>query len=259
MRLAACLAVLALSVASGAKGDGVATNTVAFRAAVEACRPVARFTTAPWWTSRLAATRSAILKEKNACYDLVLVGDSITHRWENNANGAEVYPKLKAKFKLLNLGNGGDKTQNVIWRFENNGELDDYTAKVFAVMIGVNNGDAEPEGTIAGVKKIVGMIREKHPESKILLQAILPHGKEPLNAVSAKVINPALKAYAEASSLAWLDMSEKFLGDDGEIKPGLMMPDNLHPIKEGYEIWLEELAPVVERMLGGSLDSDAEA
>ena len=96
---------------------------------------------------------------------------------------------------------------------------------------------------------------EKHPESKILLQAILPHGKEPLNAVSAKVINPALKAYAEASGLAWLDMSEKFLGENGELKPGLMMPDNLHPIKEGYEIWLEELAPVVERLLGGSLDS----
>ena len=238
------------------KGTSLAAALCASASAEpEACRPAARFTTAPWWTSRLAATRSAILKEKNACYDLVLVGDSITHRWENKANGAEVYPKLKEKFKLLNLGNGGDKTQNVIWRFENNGELDDYTAKVFAVMIGVNNGDAEPEGTIAGVKKIVGMIREKHPESKILLQAILPHGKNPLNAVSAKVINPALKAYAEASGLAWLDMSEKFLGENGELKPGLMMPDNLHPIKEGYEIWLEELAPVVERLLGGSLDS----
>ena len=225
----------------------------------EACRPAARFTTAPWWTLRLAATRSAILKEKDACYDLVLVGDSITHRWENKANGAEVYPKLKEKFKLLNLGNGGDKTQNVIWRFENNGELDDYTAKVFAVMIGVNNGDADPEGTIAGVKKIVEMIREKHPESKILLQAILPHGKNPLNAVSAKVINPALKTYAEASGLAWLDMSEKFLGDNGEIKPGLMMSDNLHPVKAGYEIWLAELAPVVERVLGNSFDSGVEA
>ena len=75
------------------------------------------------------------------------------------------------------------------------------------------------------------------------------HGKEPLNAISAKVINPALKAYAEASGLAWLDMSEKFLGDDGEIKPGLMLPDNLHPIKAGYEIWLGGLAPAVEKLM----------
>ena len=215
----------------------------------EACVPAHRFVTAPWWTSRLAETRSRILKEQGACYDLVLVGDSITHRWENKVNGASVYPKLQAKYKVLNLGNGGDRTQNVIWRFENNGELDDYTAKVFAVMIGVNNGAKDPEGTIAGVKKIVGMIRAKHPESKVLLMAILPHGKNPQGAVSAKVINPMLKTYAEESGYAWLDMGEKFLNEKGEIKPGLMMPDNLHPIAAGYEIWLSEMCPVVDSML----------
>ena len=216
----------------------------------EACRPAARFVSAPWWTARLSVTRSTIMKAKGTCYDLVLVGDSITHRWENKDNGAEVYPKLKERFKVLNLGSGGDKTQNVIWRFENNGELDDYTAKVFAVMIGVNNGSADPDGTVAGVKKIVEMIRAKHPESKILLQAVLPHGKAPRNAVSASVINPKLKEYAEKSGYAWLDMTEKFLGEDGEIKPGLMMPDALHPVKGGYEIWLAELTPVVAKLLG---------
>ncbi len=215
----------------------------------EACRPVGRFVTAPWWTSRLAETRNRILKDKGACYDLVLVGDSITHRWENKANGASVYPKLQTKYKVLNLGSGGDKTQNVIWRFENNGELDDYTAKVFAVMIGVNNGDKEPEGTVAGVKKIVGMIRAKHPESKVLLMAILPHGKNPRAAVSEKTINPRLKAYAAKSGCTWLDMDEKFLDEKGGIKPGLMMPDNVHPIAAGYEIWLSEMCPVVDRML----------
>ena len=99
------------------------------------------------------------------------------------------------------------------------------------------------------MKKIVEMIRAKHPESKILLQAILPHGKAPRNAVSARVINPKLKEYAERSGCAWLDMTEKFLDEAGEIKPGLMMPDGLHPIKGGYEIWLAELTPVVEKML----------
>jgi lysophospholipase L1-like esterase len=28
-----------------------------------------------------------------------------------------------------------------------------------------------------------------------------------------------------------------------------MMPDDLHPVKGGYEIWLAELTPVVEKML----------
>ena len=162
-----------------------------------ACRPAARFVTAPWWTRRLAETRGRILKDKGACYDLVLVGDSITHRWENRENGAAVYPALLEKYKVLNLGSGGDGTQNVIWRFENNGELDDYTAKVFAVMIGVNNGASDPEGLVRGVEKIVGMIRAKHPESKIVLQAILPHGKNPRAHVHWTKVNPMLRAYAE--------------------------------------------------------------
>ena len=216
---------------------------------LEACRPATRFTTAPWWTSRLGETRGRILNKKGECYDLVMVGDSITHRWENKANGASVYPKLQKKYKVLNLGSGGDRTQNVIWRFENNGELDDYTAKVFAVMIGVNNGGNEPEGTVAGVKKIVGMIRAKHPESKIVLLAILPHGKNPKASVSQTKINPQLRAYAAESGCTWLDMGEKFLDEKGEIRPGLMMPDNLHPIAAGYEIWLEEMCPVIDRLL----------
>ena len=215
----------------------------------EACRPATRFTTAPWWTSRLAETRSRILNKKGTCYDLVMVGDSITHRWENKANGASVYPKLLKKYKVLNLGSGGDRTQNVIWRFENNGELDDYTAKVFTVMIGVNNGGREPEGTIAGVKKIVGMIRAKHPESKILLLAILPHGKNPKAHVNLTKINPQLKVFAAESGCAWLDMGERFLDEKGEIRPGLMMSDNLHPIAPGYEIWLEAMCPVVDKLI----------
>lgn len=214
-----------------------------------ACRPAARFVTAPWWTRRLAETRGRILKDKGACYDLVLVGDSITHRWENRENGAAVYPALLGKYKVLNLGSGGDGTQNVIWRFENNGELDDYTAKVFAVMIGVNNGASDPEGLVRGVEKIVGMIRAKHPESKIVLQAILPHGKNPRAHVHWTKVNPMLRAYAEKNGFAWLDMGARFLGGDGEIKPGLMMPDKLHPIQSGYEIWLDALGPLVDRLL----------
>jgi len=215
----------------------------------EACTPATRFAKAPWWTARLAETRSRILKDKDTCYDLVMVGDSITHRWENKVNGASVYPKLTSRYKVLNLGNGGDRTQNVIWRLENNAELQDYTAKVFTVMIGVNNGGADPEGTVEGVKKIVGMIRAAHPESKVVLMAILPHGKKPRESVCAREINPRLKEFAAAEKLEWLDLGDRFLDEQGEIKPGLMMPDNLHPIAAGYEIWLEELCPVVDRII----------
>ena len=56
-------------------------------------------------------------------------------------------------------------------------------------------------------------------------------------------------AYAEKNGFAWLDMGARFLGGDGEIKPGLMMPDKLHPVRAGYEIWLDALGPLVDRLL----------
>ena len=217
-----------------------------------ACQPVMRPDKQWWALARHVEIITRLAQAKTNSYDLVLVGDSITHRWENKGNGASVYSKLLSRYGVLNLGCGGDQTQHVLWRFEHGALGSDYpyTAKVFAVMIGVNNGDKDPEGTVAGVKKIVGMIRAKHPESKVLLMAILPHGKNPRNDVSAKVINPMLKAFAAENGCAWLDMGEKFLDENGEIKPGLMMPDDLHPIAGGYEIWLSEMCPVVDGLLG---------
>ena len=216
-----------------------------------ACQSVMRPDKQWWALARHVEIIKRLAQAKTNAYDLVLVGDSITHRWEWKECGAAVYPKLLSRDGVLNLGCGGDQTQHVLWRLEHGALGSDYpyTAKVFAVMIGVNNGGKDPEGTVAGVKKIVGMIRAKHPESKVLLMAILPHGKNPLGAVSAKIINPSLKAYAAESGFAWLDMGEKFLDENGEIKPGLMLPDNVHPIAAGYEIWLSEMCPVVDRLL----------
>ena len=42
----------------------------------------------------------------------------------------------------------------------------------------------------------------------------------------------------------------RIMKEKGEIKPGLMMPDDLHPIAGGYEIWLSEMCPVVDELLG---------
>ena len=45
------------------------------------------------------------------------------------------------------------------------------------------------------------------------------------------------------------DMNEKFLDEKGAIRAGPVMPDALHPIAGGYEIWLSEMCPVVDRLL----------
>ena len=206
-----------------------------------------------WWAlARHAEILKRLEGEKDRRYDLVLVGDSITHRWERQDCGGEVYPDLCRRYKVLNLGSGGDRTQHVLWRLDHGalGQDYPYTAKVFAVLIGVNNTDDSPTDVAAGVKAILGRIRQTHPESKILLLPIFPWGEAPLKDVRVNGANEIIRTFADGKDVILLDFGAKFLDEAGHIRPGLMMPDNLHPIKAGYELWLEVMRPVLDGLLG---------
>ena len=56
----------------------------------------------------------------------------------------------------MNLGQGGDRTQNVLWRLQN-GEVEGIQPKIAMLMIGTNNiGRGEtPEDTILGIKAVL--------------------------------------------------------------------------------------------------------
>ena len=219
---------------------------------VRACVPTMRPDRQWWPLARHAEILKRLETEKNRDYELVLVGDSITHRWENPVNGLAVYHQLTNRYNVLNLGSGGDRTQHVLWRLDHGalGQDYPYTAKVFAVLIGVNNTDDSPADVAAGVKAILGRIRQAHPESKILLLPIFPWGEEPLKDARVNGVNKIIRTFADGRDVILLDFGAKFLDEAGHIRPGLMMPDNLHPIKAGYELWLEAMSPVLDGLLG---------
>ena len=49
-------------------------------------------------------------------YDIEFIGDSITQGWEGA--GKNVWAEFYGKRKVINFGVGGDRTQHVLWRFE---------------------------------------------------------------------------------------------------------------------------------------------
>lgn len=67
--------------------------------------------------------------------EIVLIGNSITHFWGGlpqlkyndgrlrQPNGPNAWESVFGKYRVLNLGFGWDRTQNVLWRLEN-GEMD---------------------------------------------------------------------------------------------------------------------------------------
>ncbi|MGD9646939.1 MAG: GDSL-type esterase/lipase family protein [Pirellulales bacterium] len=180
--------------------------------------------------------------------ELVFLGDSITQGWADN----ETWKKYYGPRRAANFGIGGDRTQHVLWRIEH-GNFDGIQPKLVVLMIGTNNSNGA-DNTAAeiadGIKAIVGRLREKLPDTKILMLAIFPRGEKP---------NPQREKNAEASRLAaeiaddkhvfYLDIGPEFLTADGTLTKEIM-PDYLHLSPRGYEIWAEAIEPNVKDLLG---------
>ena len=205
-----------------------------------------------WWANRFLSRHQEIEKFKGKTVDVVLVGDSIIHFWE--WKHPESWAKFTAGRSVLNLGYGGDRTQNVIWRIEH-GELDGYTAKCVVVMIGTNNNSSdstEPINVAAGVEKIVAMVRERQPSAKIILHPIFPRGSS-ADSRHAKAraknekTNAFLKKFAELDGkVTWVDFNDKLVDSTGWV-PRTLMADEIHPSDAGYDVWMKALAPYIEK------------
>lgn len=192
---------------------------------------------------------NADLKKLGEKIDLAFIGDSITRRWRGDGN-KEVWNKYWGAYKAVNMGIGGDATQNVLWRLKN-GQLDGYQARVFVVMIGTNNcwgKKVVPEEVAAGVKEILDLIQSKQPKAKILLLSILPVGEKPNPGRESRAAINTLIAKYHGGQIEYLDIAAKFLERDGTISKDVM-PDHLHLSPKGYEIWSEAIKDKVKGLL----------
>ena len=181
-------------------------------------------------------------------YDIEFIGDSITQGWEGG--GKNVWAEYYGKRKVVNFGVGGDRTQHVLWRFEQ-GQLDGIKAKVAVVMIGTNNSGNDPEEDIlAGVTAIVKQIRDRQPSIKILLLGIFPRTKTfSIQRGKNLQVNQALARLDDGKNVFYLDIGSQLIENDGTISKDVM-PDALHPNEAGYKIWAAAMEPKIKQLLG---------
>jgi beta-glucosidase len=178
--------------------------------------------------------------------DVLLVGDSITIQW--GASWAKEFPDRKA----VNIGIGGDKTQNVLWRLDHGGVVG-LQPKTIVLMIGNNNMFFTPETGVAaaakGVETCARNLREKFPDADLIVAKILP-----CHAPKSRFYEDILLTNAEIDKLNLgadpkirvLDLTADFLNPDGTIKQALYTPDNIHLSPEGYAAYAARLKPLLE-------------
>jgi lysophospholipase L1-like esterase len=185
---------------------------------------------------------------------VVLIGDSITHFWggepiANHVNGPKAWQHVFASMPVMNMGFGWDRTQNVLWRLRQ-GEFEGLSPEWIVLAVGTNNltGTAQarassPSEVVDGIDAICQELRERSPESHILLMAILPRGTNPTDPLREPIreTNRLLaRRFAAERSVTFLDIGSRFLEPDGLLSTRLM-PDGTHPSDAGYQIWADAL------------------
>ncbi len=182
-------------------------------------------------------------------YDIEFIGDSITQGWEGG--GRSVWQEFYGKRKVINMGVSGDRTEHVLWRFEN-GQLDGIKAKVAVVMIGTNNSGrpGSDSDILEGVVAVVNQIRTRQPDTKVLLLGIFPRGNtfSPHRGQLLQ-INQVLAKLDDGKNIFYLDFGSQYVLNDGAIDKSTM-PDALHPNEAGYKVWANAMEPKLKQLLG---------
>lgn len=196
------------------------------------------------------------VKQGNA--DMIFLGDSITSGW--NGKGKKVWDQYYTPRNAINIGVGGDRTQNVLWRLEN-GAVDGLNPKLAVLLIGTNNcRDNSVDETVDGTKAICAQLRTRLPKTKILMLAIFPRGnsrnkrrldQNAIMNVQWETVNQVSKLASEIAdnkNIYFLDINKSILNEDG-ILTREMMPDLLHLSEKGYKVWAEAMEPTVKKLM----------
>ena len=191
--------------------------------------------------------------------DILLVGDSITQQWNSPLDVGKfntAWQKHFGHYKTINLGIGGDKTQNILWRLDHGG-LESIDPRLVILLIGNNNMFFTPETGVDpvanGIQMCVVNLREKFPKADVILVTIFPaHAPGNRFYEDIKQTNIVLdKLHLEIDpKVQVLDLTSDLINLDGALKPALFLKDKIHLDQNaGYALYARKLKPLVEKSL----------
>ena len=146
------------------------------------------------------------------------------------------------------------RQEHLQWRLLNGQLPANVDPKVAVVMIGTNNTgqSMHPAAeTAAGITRVVEILRDRRPDTKVLLLGIFPRDEKAdgENRKRNSEINELIAKLDDGKHIHFMNIGEKFLLPDGTISKEVM-PDFLHPSAASYEIWVEAIEEKLKE-LGG--------
>lgn len=214
-----------------------------------------------WWDRH-----AEVLQVKDSINpEVVLIGNSITHFWggepklkyadgkPRKPNGPNAWASVFANHRVLNLGFGWDRTQNVLWRLDH-GEIDGLHPRTIIMHLGTNN-TSETENArmnsateiVEGIRAVCMRLRSKVPGAHLVLMKVFPREEKPDHPrrILINEINKQLEIFARENNIDLLDIGPKMLAPDGTL-PKEIAGDFCHPTEKGYQIWADEIRRFVD-------------
>ncbi len=209
-----------------------------------------------WWQDRFAEKQIELHRQP---VKLVFLGDSITHSFEWDAESARVWDHWYGGRDAVNLGFNSDGTADVIWRVRH-GELDGISPALAVILIGTNDFGKPPDQIAASIEQLAQDVKDKSPNTKILILGILPSGRPDAEQRIGREVNARLSAHFSAAGAiaSYRDATCAFMSGGRlnnnlfreKATPGRVL---LHPTPQGLDALAASIEPVVAATLGDQI------
>ncbi len=189
---------------------------------------------------------------KTQPYRVLFLGDSITERWQMPRWGAKpVWDANMAPRGVLNAGVSGDRTEHLRWRLDH-GHLDGPAPKGVVVLIGTNDlGHGRPPAEAAeGIRATLIQLRQKLPNTRILLLGLWPRGAKPADPLrqGTVAVNRLIASCGDNDMISYADIGGVLLEPNGTLTRRIS-PDLLHFGAAGYQRIVSQLDPLIDRLV----------
>ncbi len=196
----------------------------------------------PEWAKKLYYERIEEFKQDTLKYNqIVFLGNSITE-------GGKDWNEKFGVVGITNRGISGDSSDGVIARLN---EIIHFSPKAIFLLIGINDiyNELTPSTDYVAnnILKIIELINNKLPETKIFLQTILPVEKEIYREKIIEV-NRKIKTFGTQSKFEIIDLYSIFVNEEGRIKKELSY-DGVHLNEKGYSVWVDYIKPTVLKLV----------